>query len=452
MATTSSGDAAPGPSLANVAEMMEEPRAAGDTSVLLGSGAAGGEQLVSPLRGMPYWFRRPDGHLGVITMSGARGLSRDGGRTIERLSPVELPAPPARYEGRAFGGFSAYRGPLGVVELDAGGVGMMWGQTYPVGGNQERLDLFYRTSADGGDTWSQDQLINHGHDKGAPFEDTLRRLASGRLLFPVRWLLWGGPQQRKSALCTVDGVETPHEGHAHHPELEVAYCYFRDGDDGPWSRSQGDIIGWHLDGWGNFLTIDEPALEQLPDGRLLLLARSLVGRLLRSFSDDDGLTWSIPEVTPLAADGAPCAMRRIPATGDVLCVWNQQSANEIRRGLRRCRLSAAITRDGLTWNQFRSLEWHPYVAEASQYVVPDEIVQLTRALDHVGELPADFGMSSYPTIYVNGDEVIVSYNHIKGKLRERMVSAIKYRVLPLDWFYESDSSSAASGVTASSRS
>ena len=61
-------------------------------------------------------------------------------------------------------------------------------------------------------------------------------------------------------------------------------------------------------------------------------------------------------------------------------------------------------------------------------------------------------MSSYPTIYVNGDEVIVSYNHIKGKLRERMVSAIKYRVLPLDWFYESDSSSAASGVTASSRS
>jgi hypothetical protein len=108
--------------------------------------------------------------------------------------------------------------------------------------------------------------------------------------------------------------------------------------------------------------------------------------------------------------------------------------------LRRCRLTAAITRDGLTWNHFRSLEWHPYVPEASRYLIPDQKVQLTRALDHVGELPADFGMSSYPTIYVNGDEVIVSYNHIKGKHPERMVSAIKYRILPLDWFYESDSS------------
>ena len=169
-----------------------------------------------------------------------------------------------------------------------------------------------------------------------------------------------------------------------------------------------------------------------------MLARSLVGRLVRSYSEDDGTTWSIPEVMDIASDGAPCATRRIPETGDILCVWNQQSANEIRRGLRRCRLSSAITRDGLKFEHFRSVEWHPHVPECSEYIVPEEKIQLTRALDDIGILPDSYGNSSYPTIFINGEEVIISYPHGRGRHPKSTIHAMKHRILPLGWFYEKE--------------
>jgi len=183
--------------------------------------------------------------------------------------------------------------------------------------------------------------------------------------------------------------------------------------------------------------LDEPVVDQLPDGRLLMLFRTMVGRLFKSFSEDNGNTWSLPKPTPLAADNAPCAMRRIPSTGDLLCVWNHLSNDEIRRGMRRSRLSSAITRDGETWKHFRSIEWHPCVLERSEYIQPDEKIQCTRSLDNIGELPDGWGTSSYATIGFDGDQVIISYYHTVNALRTgTTASKQKHRVLPVSWFYE----------------
>ena len=406
-----------------------------DIASLLESGTPDGEQLLLALGGSPAFMPRADGRLGVLTSAGDRGVSDDGARTIEKLSSFTWPDPPARDAGPVMGGHGGYDGPAGFVKMKSGNVGMTWTQTYPVGGNMDVFRFYFRTSDDEGETWSQDVLVNKGEDKGAPLFGTLRQLASGRLIQPVRWCHWGGPQLRTCSVCTCDGEVMDHEGHGHHPELEIAYCYFSDDEGKTWSRSVGDVIGWFQDGWGNFLSIDEPAVEQLPDGRLLMISRSLVGRLLTSFSEDDGATWSIPEVTHIGADGAPCMIRRLPETGDILCVWNQQSANEIRRGLRRCRLASAITRDGKTWEHFRSIEWHPHVPERSEYIEPEEKIQLTRALDDVGELPEGFGCSSYSTVDVNGDEVIIAYGHTIGRHPKTAYGAMKYRILPVDWFY-----------------
>ena len=431
------GETAKRASLAAVTEMMSKAGAPSrDLASLLENGTRDGDQLLLALAGSPAFVPREDGRLGVMTSAGARGVSDDGGRTIEALNTLRLPEPPAKEQGTVMGGHAGFNGPMGFVKMSSGKLGMTWTQTYPVGGNMDVFRFCFRTSDDDGDTWSEDVLVNIGQDKGAPLFGTLRQLAGGRLIQPVRWLHWGGPQLRKCSVCTCDGEVLDHEGHGHHPELEIAYCYYSDDEGKTWSRSIGDVIVWFQDGWGNFLTIDEPSVEELPDGRVLMIARTLVGRLLTSFSEDGGTTWSIPEVTHIASDGAPCMVRRIPETGDILCVWNQQSTNEIRRGLRRCRLATALTRDGVTWEHFRTIEWHPHVSERSEYIKPEEKIQLTRALDDVGELPEGFGCSSYPTVDVNGDEVIIAYHHTIGRHPKSAYGALKYRILPVAWFYE----------------
>ena len=91
------------------------------------------------------------------------------------------------------------------------------------------------------------------------------------------------------------------------------------------------------------------------------MPESTVGRLVCSYIRDGGLTWSAVRPTELAASYSPPAVTTVPGTGDLICVWNQVSREEIRRGYRRGyrrgRLSAAVSRDsGATWQEFRTID------------------------------------------------------------------------------------------------
>ncbi|MBI3990908.1 MAG: exo-alpha-sialidase [Candidatus Omnitrophica bacterium] len=404
--------------------------------ILLPGGPKEGVVFLTEFSFQTSLFHRKDGSIGLIEYTGERGASYDGGRTWSVLPKMELPKMESR-PGEKFGFVEGYSASVaGIARLPGGLLGMTWMQTGNLPGNNTVVNCWFRTSGDDGETWSGDVLVNTGHDKGLPYFDTLCVLKSGRLIQPVRWCHYGGDHLRRTSKCVIHGkylVEL--EGHGHHPEFEVAYCYFSDDGGKTWSRSKGDIIGWLYDGWGNFVPCDEPSVAQLPDGRLLMMIRTTIGRQLSAFSEDEGERWSVPEPTMLASSYAPACLKRIPKTGDLLCVWNQVSADEIRQGLHRARLSSAITSDGKSWKHFRTIDCHSGVREAAR-IEPEEKIQLCRSLDFIGELSKGYGVSNYPTIFFNKDEVIINYAHLRGRLPEEMVSSMKHRILPLDWFYE----------------
>ena len=74
----------------------------------------------------------------------------------------------------------------------------------------------------------------------------------------------------------------------------------------------------------------------------------------------------------------------------------------------------------------------------ADYIEPEDSLLMCRCLDNVGDIPADRGVADYPTINFYEDNVILAYARCKG-VAEDLVSAIKIRVLPVEWFYDSDS-------------
>ena len=98
-------------------------------------------------------------------------------------------------------------------------------------------------------------------------------------------------------------------------------------------------------------------MVEVSPGKLLLIVRSRLGRLYQAWSEDEGETWSRLQPTQLAGTQAPGQIRSLPETGHLLVVWTQQSHEEIRQGLIRTRLSAAISRNqGGLWEYFQNVE------------------------------------------------------------------------------------------------
>lgn len=457
MAKTSKKTSTRRPTAADVAEhrvaapeRLQEER----DKVLLPSVLDEGYAALVPFQFQMSVIERRDGKLECLDNSFNRSVSADGGRTWGKLRPMEV----AR--GHKTGHVAEGRYANGWLRLPSGKLGMGWTERGTLPGGHEWTKLWWRTSDNEGKTWAGDVLINPTGEKGEPYFDTFRVTKNGRLLLPVRWCFSAGMSHYESQPKGAGwwkGTKIDIEGHGHFPEMDITYVYFSDDEGQTWSRCEGEVMGWPYQGWSNYVACDEPNLEQMKDGRLVMLLRTTIGRLLKSVSEDEGVHWSIPEPTPLASSYSPCALKRILQTGDLLCVWNQVSADEIRLGYRRGRLSAAISPDGENWNHFRTLEAHGLLAETGKArlrykyagdqivyeqqeigeahrVFPEEKQQLARALSDVGAIHPDFGVTDYPTIAFHGDEVLISYVHLKG-LGQDARSSVKLRILPVGWFY-----------------
>ena len=118
--------------------------------------------------------------------------------------------------------------------------------------------------------------------------------------------------------------------------------------------------------------LEEPGVVELADGRVWCFVRTgplgLEGcgwRQWQSFSSDGGQVWSPPEPSQFISPCSPLSLKRIPATGHLLAVWNDHSGRfptpkpqPISWG--RTPLVCAISTDeGATWTHHKLLESAP---------------------------------------------------------------------------------------------
>jgi len=324
---------------------------------------------------------------------------------------------------------------------------------------EDRQPFHMAVSNDDGETWDGPYEMNL---LGSPYYDTVIQLSSGRLLAPSRTCFSnldhpGLCYEEASSWGRWKGLRLQVTGHYHYPEIDIAAVSYSDDGGQTWEQCEGKLMGWFdaegiPNGRCGVTACDEPSVAETADGRVLFFARSTVGRIVQSYSSDGGQTWTAVRPTDLASSYSPPRLRRIPQTGDLMCVWNQVSREEIRRGYRRGRLSVAISKDsGGSWGNFKTLEVSEGIEDIAR-IAPEYPVTPVIGLPDVGELPNGFATFDYPNIGSAQDKVYIMYTRSwvapaeeqeePVTLGERMqTTAAKpaetvLRVYPLEWFYQ----------------
>lgn len=199
-----------------------------------------------------------------------------------------------------------------------------------------------RISADEAKTWSEP--ITCITDKKGYFvlnNDRVIQLESGRLLMAV-------------ALH-----KTPDEGVWHNKAK--LYSYYSDDNGQSWKS--GDEVPTPTG-----LITQEPGIIELKDGKILMFIRTNGGVQYFSYSVDKGITWSAAKPSKLASPLSPASIKRIPKTGDLLAVWNNNDGSIDSTKGERTPLSLAISKDeGISWENVKNIEtdpdgWYSYIA------------------------------------------------------------------------------------------
>jgi hypothetical protein len=143
-------------------------------------------------------------------------------------------------------------------------------------------------------------------------------------------------------------------------------CYLSDDLGQTWRRNQASF--YVENPAGQRIASQEPGVVELTDGRLLMFLRTSGGVQYFAWSADGGETWSRPEPSPLRSPVSPASIERIPQTGALLAVWNDNYDPQHHGGGSRTPLTTALSRDdGRTWSTPRALfddpeGWYCYTA------------------------------------------------------------------------------------------
>lgn len=212
---------------------------------------------------------------------------------------------------------------VSLQRMAAGDIGMYYLKT----NTMTDLKLYLRRSQDEGATFGAPTVVTPDDGYHVVNNDRVLRLTSGRLVVP--------------AASTPDAKK-----HNHY----VCHCYLSDDDGRTWRNGTGTVDAPKRGAM-------EPDVVELQDGRLMMVIRTQLGYPGKSYSADGGDTWSPIESLGVVAPESPSTIRRIPSTGDLLLVWNNNYRDGEGHGGKRTPLSAALSSDdGRTWNAVDSLE------------------------------------------------------------------------------------------------
>ena len=333
------------------------------------------------------------------------------------------------------------------------------GQTYASLPAQYKF-IFWR-SDDAGKTWHPPVRMTAPGYSTAGYQDSFLRTGSGRIVLPVFHIV-GQKNPWKDMISTpmtgrlINNQQwSSTAGHFFDPGFSSVYVLYSDDDGRTWQRNEDAELVPHLDWNTAFSYCNEASVTEVSPGRLLAMMRSGLGRLLQAWSNDNGQTWTCPQPTCLAAATTPAQIRTLP-NGHLLCVWNQESEEEIKRGYSRTRLSSAISRNGgSVWEFFQNVqsihettrvEPGPIhgVRPAELYSEPGQPA-LQRDAQHVIGQDVS-GLWSYPSVFVGKDRVLIAHTYTtyeEHPTRADMVQSSKgenainqkLKVLPLKWFY-----------------
>ncbi|MCD2422549.1 glycoside hydrolase [Niabella pedocola] len=112
----------------------------------------------------------------------------------------------------------------------------------------------------------------------------------------------------------------------------------------------------------------EPGLVALKGGRVMMFIRASGGSQYVSYSEDQGRSWINAAPYNLKSPLSPASIKRIPSTGDLVAVWNNNDGTDPQLKGKRTPLTMAISGDeGRTWKQTTNLEtdpdgWYCYIA------------------------------------------------------------------------------------------
>ena len=205
--------------------------------------------------------------------------------------------------------------------------------------------LRMRVSEDEALTWSEPVLVIPAPGYFVVNNDRVIQLTNGRLIVPAAFHRQKGRGNEDFRNLDMRGIA----------------IYFLSDDGGrTWRESK---TWWALPAIADS-GLQEPGVVELKDGRLFSWCRTDMGCQYGMYSTDQGDIWSLPCPTQFQSPRSPLSIKQIPATGDLLAVWNDRSGRfpvpaDIWKWGRTPLVSAISHDQGNTWQNFKLIENDP---------------------------------------------------------------------------------------------